>query len=453
MNSLYKENHILGRLFKKFMDLFPQATKPTKKLLALFLIGQLYTEHFTSVRNLHKTFLSNVCDKKLNSYYHALSNDKLANSQIRQMLASTSLSIIPESLAKEPVMIAIDDTTIAKFGKKFANVQCLYDHSIHDSQNRMVNGHCFVSLTMSVPVIEARTGHQQQIRYVPISIGYAMWTPEKSKLELATELLAEIMPMLKDKQVILCFDSWYAKKKLIDWALSHSNVNIICNARHDTVMWDLPEPTSGKRGRPKKYGDKLSLDSIKDFHGEINFGKYKVTHRIVKTNLFGNRSVHAYVTSNYKGSHRLFFSTASVAELHISCAWHEDSKLRNCPAEEAFLYPLKLYKLRWSIETNYYEQKTFWSIDKYMVRKHIGIERLLNMINIAHSMTKILPYTDNMFCKNRNMSAQECRHTLRELINKEIFFASLADCAQTAKNSAIIMEFLEAMGWNECHAA
>ena len=64
MDSLYNENHIWGRLFRKFMDLFPQATKPTKKLLALFLIGQVCTEHFTSVRNLHKTFLSSVCDKK-----------------------------------------------------------------------------------------------------------------------------------------------------------------------------------------------------------------------------------------------------------------------------------------------------------------------------------------------------------------------------------------------------
>ena len=45
---------------------------------------------------------------------------------------------------------------------------------------------------MSVPVLEVRKGHQQQIRYVPISIGYAMWTPEKSKLEIATELLGEI---------------------------------------------------------------------------------------------------------------------------------------------------------------------------------------------------------------------------------------------------------------------
>ena len=65
MNSLYNENHILGRLFIKFMDLFPQATKPTKKLLALFLIEQLCTEHFTSVRNFHKTFYQMYVTKSL----------------------------------------------------------------------------------------------------------------------------------------------------------------------------------------------------------------------------------------------------------------------------------------------------------------------------------------------------------------------------------------------------
>ena len=57
MDSLYNENHIWGRLFRKFMDLFPQAIKPTKKLLALFLIGQLCTEHFISVCNLQKLFI------------------------------------------------------------------------------------------------------------------------------------------------------------------------------------------------------------------------------------------------------------------------------------------------------------------------------------------------------------------------------------------------------------
>ena len=58
-----------------------------------------------------------------------------------------------------------------------------------------------------------------------------------------------------------------------------------------------------------------------------------------------------------------------------------------------------------------------------------------------------------MFYEYRNMSAQGVRHKVKELINKEIFFGSLAYCAQTAKNSAIIMEFLETMGWNESYAA
>ena len=75
------------------------------------------------------------------------------------------------------------------------------------------------------------------------------------------------------------------------------------------------------------------------------------------------------------------------------------------------------------------------------------------MINIAHSMTKTLSYIDNMFYEYRTMSAQEFRHKLNELINKEIFFGSLADCAQTDKNSDSIMEFLAAMGWNQGYAA
>ena len=51
------------------------------------------------------------------------------------------------------------------------------------------------------------------------------------------------------------------------------------------------------------------------------------------------------------------------------------------------------------------------------------------------------------------MSAQEFNHKLNELKNKEKFFASLPDCAQTAKNSDIIMAFLAAMGRNQGYAA
>lgn len=53
--------------------------------------------------------------------------------------------------------------------------------------------------------------------------------------------------------------------------------------------------------------------------------------------------------------------------------------------------PPFLYSFRWNIETSYYEQKTFWSLCRYMVRSCKGIEMLVNLINICYcAMTKAL---------------------------------------------------------------
>ena len=53
--------------------------------------------------------------------------------------------------------------------------------------------------------------------------------------------------------------------------------------------------------------------------------------------------------------------------------------------------PLFLYSFRRNIETSYYEQKTFWSLCRYMVRSCKGIEMLVNLINICYcAMTKAL---------------------------------------------------------------
>ena len=47
----------------------------------------------------------------------------------------------------------------------------------------------------------------------------------------------------------------------------------------------------------------------------------------------------------------------------MSCAWQDRKILRDAPAEGMDYYPLKLYKLRLAIETNYCEQKTFWLLN------------------------------------------------------------------------------------------
>lgn len=72
-------------------------------------------------------------------------------------------------------------------------------------------------------------------------------------------MVRQVMPVFSSmKNVIILCDSWYMKKGLVSIVDEYPNLDVSCNARFDSVMYDLaPEPT-GKRGRPAKHGKRLS---------------------------------------------------------------------------------------------------------------------------------------------------------------------------------------------------
>ena len=173
----------------------------------------------------------------------------------------------------------------------------------------------------------------------------------------------------------------------------------------------------------------------------------------MKTRIFGDHTVHAYVTLSKSGSYRLFFSTIDPMALHMSIAWQENKGLRNTSSKHMAIYPLKLYKLRWGIETNYYEQKMFWELGSYKVRTKTAIEHLLNLTNSGHALMKILPYEDERLSTYRDKSPQELRHALSQQIHKEVFFATLVSKAQSSINSSTLLKALQALAWGDEQAA
>ena len=138
---------------------------------------------------------------------------------------------------------------------------------------------------------------------------------------------------------------------------------MICNARRDTAIFELPTSTASRRGRPPKYGRRLKLDEIPvaPENYPYKMDGYLVSHQLVKTHIFGDRTVHAYVTLSKSGSRRLFSSTVDPMALHMSIAWQESKILRDTSSKLMTFYPLKLYKLRWGIETNYYSTARYLS--------------------------------------------------------------------------------------------
>ena len=264
-----------------------------------------------------------------------------------------------------------------------------------------------------------------RVCYLAVPLGYRMWQKKESKLQLAASMVRQVMPeFARKRNVIILCDSWYVKKDLVCIVDEYENLDLVGNARSDSVIYDLPPQRSGKKGRPAVHGKRLSVPN--DFVlSDEKIGDYYMAARRVLTNIFGRREVLAYVTSPEKdsGTRLLFFSTVFPGQLSIFCAWQEKSPLNQTGSSRMEYIPLLLYIFRWNIEVSYYEQKTFWSLCSYMVRSHKGIEMLVNLINITYCAMKLLPYYDESFSAYRALSVQEFRFALSEQIRQQVFYA------------------------------
>lgn len=287
--------------------------------------------------------------------------------------------------------------------------------------------------------------NHKKVVYLAVPLGYRMWQKSESKLELAASMIRQVMPKFQEKKniIILC-DSWYVKKNLVSIIEEYQNLDLIGNARSDSVIYDLAPERTGRRGRPAKHGRRLSIET--DFPlSDEKIGNYYTGVRRVLTNIFGSRQVMAYVTAAEKDtcSRRLFFSTVFPEQLQIFCAWQEKAPLNQTGSDWMKYIPLFLYSFRWSIEVSYYEQKTFWSLCSYMVRSRKGIEMLVNLINISYCAMKLLPYKEEMFFKYRAESVQEFRFALSEQIRRQVFYATFVKNIETSIKSKVIVNILK----------
>ena len=303
------------------MIYFETFSVPTADTLFLLILSILTLESAHSIRFLYQHFLSEITEKSLNVFYYACSYAKVDSSRFMNTTVRITLKLIPDSLQTQPVFLCVDDTMVSKFGTKFENVSKLFDHAAHNGSNYL-NGHCFVSVMLCVPV-----WNRDKVSYLSVPLGYRMWQKKESKLELAASMIRQVMPEFhsKDHVVILC-DSWYTKQNLVSIVDEYPNLDLIGNARIDSVMYDLAPERTGRRGRPAKHGKRLCVETDFTFSKE-KIGDYYTGVRRVFTKIFGDREVLAYVTDTEKGNgtKRLFFSTIFSEDLKVFCTEEEHS--------------------------------------------------------------------------------------------------------------------------------
>ena len=156
MKALYTQTSIICKLKKAFFEIFSAEGKHTKEHLFDILLSVLCLNGFQSISYNFEHFIDDISDNKLNSYYFTLNESRIDLSQWMKNMVRIALSLIPDKLFEQLIILSIDDTMAEKYGEHFENRTKLFDHAGHNGSNYL-NGHCFVSIMLSVPVLDRGT--------------------------------------------------------------------------------------------------------------------------------------------------------------------------------------------------------------------------------------------------------------------------------------------------------
>lgn len=185
---------------------------------------------------------------KKDSFYRFKHNTRYRwRSFMNKINAQIFKSINLDSVARKERYFVIDDTIVAKLGRKIENVSYIFDHN----RGRSVLGYCIVTLGLFTPYgfypldFAYRFGKKRHAKS-PEAIGDPRTSSglrsyeagQHSKLELALQMIQRVV----NSGIIpgyVMFDSWYACPSFIDKILSiKKGIHVICRLKKNRIKYE-----------------------------------------------------------------------------------------------------------------------------------------------------------------------------------------------------------------------
>ena len=172
---------------------------------------------------------------------------------------------------------------------------------------------------------------------------------------------------------LILFDSGFARRKLFEMLLGLGH-NILCRAKSNAVFYRLPKPPKRrKRGRPKKYGDRLNIPRLRYKETAVLGKTYEVASEVVRTKMCPAdvRLVVVRTRPTPSQPYRYFrvFTTDMTLEIPQI---------------------VEYYRQRWQIETAFRDAKQHFGFDAYQVKSRKSINRFVKLSFVAVSLTKLI---------------------------------------------------------------
>lgn len=193
-------------------------------------------------------------------FYMFLNSGKIAWAGIWRLVADQIRDFVP---VDGRLLLAVDDTTYGKTGKKISGCGIHHDHAAKQNASRWIYGHCRVAVGTLL---------RCHGRWACLPMGQQNFVPagktekdkkkadwSKTKNGIAARLLSFVARLFELPTLVVC-DSWFGNRSLLCELRSTlgGQVHMLSRLRVTCALYDMPEHKKNPgRGRPPKYGERL----------------------------------------------------------------------------------------------------------------------------------------------------------------------------------------------------
>lgn len=303
-----------------------------------------------------------------------------------QKLSQCLLDLLIQTLALGgELIVAIDDTLVKKWGKKFFGLGFYPDPTDKNpgAHKRRVLGHCWVVLAL---LWEYGPGlwvgfPLSALLFVPQAACPKGW-PFQTKIELAEILVRRLRWLVK--RLVLVVDNLYAKAKLASLALDNVRCVLVSRLRCNAALYLPPQkPRKPKRGRPPVRGPKVKAKQLYRRRSQ----RRSLTVRIYGKTLTLEAFVGVLIPSRTLGNDPI---------LVVIFPQRSGKKMNIFFSTDPTMDPvrlLELYAARFKIEDIFDELKTTGGFADCRQRAFTALKRHATLCLVAYSLLRLLSVT------------------------------------------------------------
>jgi len=332
-----------------------------------------------------------------------------------------------EMLENGKIIIALDDTTYAKSGKKISGANTHYDHAAKQNCSKYVWGHCRVV----IGILKSIHG-----RWACLPLAQSLYIPVKNagdnfetKIDAAGRLIGNFAKTVSS-EILVITDSWFGNnslwKHLCDLPVK---VHILTRLRINSILYAFPDNSGERKGRKRKYGEKFKKITELALDMKRLTGQFMIYGKIRKCEY-----------AEFKCMHKGFKAPVKIVLVYMK---NRVFPILSTDTELTAQEMIESYSARWKIESGFKELKHEIGALDNQARKKESVENHFELCCMAVTMTWIYAMKREKAPAKRLQNLTiftfaDIREEIRkEYTDKSIHFSGV--CSKTLKRAGNII--------------